>query len=507
MADRYQERPFLAADYDRGDPHGCRPWRERSAGGAGKADRTERPVGGCRPSPPRIRCSRGPIFARSIPRPSNMIRRKRSRQRSAEPAVMDAARAARNPRHRRRCRRTTTTSRNTSRRRCIRCIATRPSSRRCPRMSAAAQDYYEQPQQYRRAPSRSRIRRATTMRCMAGSKPASTTISAIRPIRTIPTPTRASYEEEPAPKKRSSGLMTVAAVLALAVVGTGGCLCLSHLCRFTPQRRAADHQGRQQPDQGGAGASPMRAAPRILDRMLSGDGGEKLVSREETPVDVNSRSGGPRVVFPPLNQNATRRRSRVYLRRRRMATAANGTMPNNEPRRIRTLAVKGDAADNGGIPAGATCASAEAGDARRRSPGCGSWSWSHDTAGAQPGLGQCQRQYADVAFAAGRQLPIRRRPGWRRPIRPRRPPRPVVAIWFRSPRRRTRPTRRPPIARCRASSRACWAPHSSLVKRADLGEKGVYYRALAGPFGSSEEAAQVCSSLKSAGGQCFVQRN
>src|SRR5204862_3221733 len=29
-------------------------------------------------------------------------------------------------------------------------------------------------------------------------------------------------------------------------------------------------------------------------------------------------------------------------------------MPNNEPRRIRTLAVKGDAADNGGIPAGAS---------------------------------------------------------------------------------------------------------------------------------------------------------
>jgi cell division protein FtsN len=45
------------------------------------------------------------------------------------------------------------------------------------------------------------------------------------------------------------------------------------------------------------------------------------------------------------------------------------------------------------------------------------------------------------------------------------------------------------------------------VKRVDLGEKGVYYRAFAGPFGSSEEASQVCNSLKSAGGQCFVQRN
>ena len=48
---------------------------------------------------------------------------------------------------------------------------------------------------------------------------------------------------------------------------------------------------------------------------------------------------------------------------------------------------------------------------------------------------------------------------------------------------------------------------SPVIKRADLGEKGVYYRAMVGPFGSSEEAAQFCGSLKSAGGQCVVQRN
>jgi cell division septation protein DedD len=46
-----------------------------------------------------------------------------------------------------------------------------------------------------------------------------------------------------------------------------------------------------------------------------------------------------------------------------------------------------------------------------------------------------------------------------------------------------------------------------LIKRADLGDKGVYYRAMVGPFASSEEAAQVCGSLKTAGGQCVVQKN
>jgi cell division protein FtsN len=46
-----------------------------------------------------------------------------------------------------------------------------------------------------------------------------------------------------------------------------------------------------------------------------------------------------------------------------------------------------------------------------------------------------------------------------------------------------------------------------LIRRVDLGAKGVYYRAMVGPFGSSEEANRVCSQLKSAGGSCFVQRN
>jgi cell division protein FtsN len=49
--------------------------------------------------------------------------------------------------------------------------------------------------------------------------------------------------------------------------------------------------------------------------------------------------------------------------------------------------------------------------------------------------------------------------------------------------------------------------HAPVIKRADLGDKGVYYRAMVGPFGTAEEASQFCGNLKSAGGQCIVQRN
>ena len=46
-----------------------------------------------------------------------------------------------------------------------------------------------------------------------------------------------------------------------------------------------------------------------------------------------------------------------------------------------------------------------------------------------------------------------------------------------------------------------------LIKRADLGEKGVFYRAMVGPFGTRDEAAQFCTNYRTAGGQCVIQSN
>ena len=45
------------------------------------------------------------------------------------------------------------------------------------------------------------------------------------------------------------------------------------------------------------------------------------------------------------------------------------------------------------------------------------------------------------------------------------------------------------------------------VHKVDLGAKGTYYRAMVGPFANGNEAAELCSSLKAAGGQCLIQRN
>src|SRR5260221_11341050 len=162
---------------------------------------------------------------------------------------------------------------------------------------------------------------------------------------------QSEYEEPPEPKRRSSGLVTVAAVLALAVVGTGAAFAYRTYVGSPrsgePPIIKADNSPTKivsAPSDSASGKTP--------DRMVPGDGGEKLVSREETPVDVNSRSGGPRVVFPPLNQNGSPPPlASVSPNGPPPATAANGTMSNSEPRKIRTLAVKGDAAENGGGPA------------------------------------------------------------------------------------------------------------------------------------------------------------
>jgi hypothetical protein len=63
-----------------------------------------------------------------------------------------------------------------------------------------------------------------------------------------------------------------------------------------------------------------------------------------------------------------------------------------------------------------------------------------------------------------------------------------------------------------ASYRALQTKYSQLksrqavIRRADLGSKGVYYRAMI-PFESGDEAVTFCNGLKQAGGQCIILRN
>jgi len=81
--------------------------------------------------------------------------------------------------------------------------------------------------------------------------------------------------------------------------------------------------------------------------------------------------------------------------------------------------------------------------------------------------------------------------------------RPSMCRWRR---RETRLKRKQPYVPRRPHSRKYLSIGKPIIKRADLGSKGVYYRAQIGPF-SSEQARRECDNLKAAGGQCFVQSN
>jgi hypothetical protein len=49
--------------------------------------------------------------------------------------------------------------------------------------------------------------------------------------------------------------------------------------------------------------------------------------------------------------------------------------------------------------------------------------------------------------------------------------------------------------------------HTPIIRRVDLGAKGIFFRAMVGPFASADQATELCSNLKAAGGSCLVQKN
>jgi hypothetical protein len=309
-------------------------------------------------------------------------------------------------------------------------------------------------------------------------------------------------------RKRRGGMVTVIVVLALAVVGTGAAFAYR---TYVGSPRSGE------PPIIKADAGPTKIVPapadgtaKLSDRMAAGDGTEKIVPREEAPVDVSAKSG-PRVVFPPLNQNANPpAAASVAPTAPPPASAANGTLPNTEPRKIKTLTVRGEQPDGSAMPmtsappqaakpAPAARTAAAPAPATPRSPPSAANASANAPLSLVPQGGQ-PAAAADTRTRVAATNPVQTVPapsgggstgGY------------VVQV-----------SSQKNEADAQASYRALQSKfptvlgsRAPLIKRADLGDKGVYYRAMVGPFGSQDEATQLCGSLKTAGGQCVVQRN
>jgi hypothetical protein len=294
----------------------------------------------------------------------------------------------------------------------------------------------------------------------------------------------AAYEDAPyyhpqpadgadAPARRRGGLVTVFAVLALAVVGTAGAFAYRSMfapsgANIAPPVIKADIAPSKIVPAASDSAKPIQ--DRVGDRAQL----ERLITREEQPVEVNTaRAGAPRVIFPGPNPVAPLPDSPIPPSPNAIAT---GSAPAaNEPKKIRTVTIRSDQPDVAPMsaPAQNPAAAAASGAPLSLSPG-----------GAQP--------------APQRAAPVRNTAV----------PAAAVAGGYsvQVTSQRSEGEAQSAFAALQAKFPGVLGGRQAVIRRADLGDKGVYYRAQV-PFGSQGEAADFCASLKSAGGQCVIQRN
>jgi hypothetical protein len=306
----------------------------------------------------------------------------------------------------------------------------------------------------------------------------------------------AAETEDQSRKSRRGGMITVAVVLALAVVGTGAAFAYRTYVGSARSGEPPIIKADPGPNKVIPPSQSADTSGKLIQDRMAGGSTEKLVSREEAPIDPSK--SGPRVVFPPLNQNANPpSTASVAPNTKPLAGTGNGTLGGDEPRKIRTFAVRGDQPDPAATPVAKPAA------APTRPPAAAVASNANASANAPlslspqaapPAPADTHTRVASTSSAPQQIAPPAASGGGGNYL-----------VQVSSQRNE---------ADAQASFRSLQGKFPSvlgsrapLIKRADLGDKGVYYRAMVGPFGSPDEASQFCGNLKSAGGQCVVQRN
>jgi hypothetical protein len=304
------------------------------------------------------------------------------------------------------------------------------------------------------------------------------------------------YDDELAePPRRRGGMASVVVVLALAFIGTAAAYGYR---TYTGSPRSGEAPIIR------ADAGPNKIVPPsqnadgagkpIQDRLAAGPGSERIVSREEQPVDVNAAasaapsSAPSRSVFPPVGQTS----GTVPSPPPALRPSTSGNFAGDEPRKIRTLSIRPDQTDT--VPAAPVTRPAV----------------------ASPPAPAVRAVIPPVAAVPAANAPVSLIPQTQAepPVRTASTSATIASGAGSTGGYVVQVSSRKSEADAQASYRVLQSKFSdvlasrpSLIKRADLGEKGIYYRAMVGPFDSSDEASQLCSNLKSAGGQCVVQRN
>lgn len=359
-----------------------------------------------------------------------------------------------------------------------------------------------------------------------------------------PPPSSAHYDDLDE-SRRGRGMRTAGVVIVLVLIGTvaafgyrfifGG----SGASSPPPVIRANPEPAKVPPPAAGVDAQGKSTYERVGDRAQ----GERVVSREETPVDLKDvvRPGAGR--SPPQQSPTDRMAPAAAVPGNTAAPSAVG-----EPKKVRTVTIRPNASEGNGAPPSLTPPppATAAPPAPPVSPAPPSRSPPTQLAAPlqQPPLQQQPSALSKPPAAAPVQSGA---PPTNAPLslnedsvltlprslnepRTAAPPRQAPA-----PQKNTQVAAAPPQplaqapakggylvqvssqrseADAQAALRSLQAKYPNLlggqpatVRRAELGERGVFYRAMIGPYANREQATQLCSSLKAAGGDCIVQGN
>jgi hypothetical protein len=250
----------------------------------------------------------------------------------------------------------------------------------------------------------------------------------------------------------------------------------------------------------------------IYDRVGERSSGEKIVSREEQPVDI---SKPPQAAFP----------SAIASSQPMGATSgAAGVASVDQPKRIHTIPIRPDqpmSVDPSPRTATAT-AGAPPPMPRAAAPQRLASAPPVTTADAEDSTPVTRASPPPRQAAPSRNAPLSLSPNAAEPVRQSEP----VRTASTPPARNAAPaananghyavqiSSQRSEEEAQAAFRALQAKYPSqlggrqpLIRRADLGAKGIYYRALVGPFADGSDAVALCQSLKAAGASCLIQKN
>jgi hypothetical protein len=344
---------------------------------------------------------------------------------------------------------------------------------------------------------------------------------------------------QPGQQRRRGGLVLVMAVLGLAVVGTAGAYAYrttfggSLLPALPPVIKANTSPNKVMPNSG-----DIQAANSGQGGAVNASAAENVVSREEEPINIEPPKPAPRIIstIPVTNNQGAALPSSVVASVTPMPgsaasagapasapsggpawasspaigapvatapaqpsppvnTAAAPPGPPPEPKKIHTVTIRADQAG----AADASARTAARGAAPRASapdgnaplalvPGGG------DAAASAPPRSRRSASSAAVASATTASTAPSETSS-------------AAGYAVQVSSQHSETEAQSSFQALRAKYPDVLGKREPIIRRADLGAKGIYYRALVGPFASADEAAAMCSSLKAAGGNCIVQKN